>query len=485
MRGPASSRRDDATTVTNAGAESAASNEGSAPALVVCWSREEPHRAGELAFAPANGSVAVLGRGLGTGDERRLEFRPHSPKQALDAQALQGRGISRSQLRVERAGERLRVENVGRCKLEHNGALVTAAELQAGDTLQLERQVLLVCVARAPAVPSPRFFPEHALGAFGRADAVGLIGESAQLWALRDRAAFCAIAEEHVLVHGPSGTGKELVARAVHQLSQRRSAALMARNASTIPSGIASAELFGNRRDYPNVGMPERAGLVGEAESSTLFLDELGELSPELQSQLLRFLDSGEYQRLGDGRPRRGDARVVAATNRDPGELKHDLFARLKLRIAVPDLNVRREDVPLLARELVARAARRSPRLVQRFVRDSARGAEIYVSARLMDRLVRHRYILHVRELDALLWQAMADSSGDELDLSEGVEQRLSGDGDGGVGGDVEAETITPEQIRMALATARGNKTDAARRLGLSSRFALYRLMKRVGVDAE
>ncbi len=485
MLGPPSSRREDATTVTNVGPVSTGASDAVTPALVLCWSRSEPHRVGEIAFPPGDGRPGVLGRGQGDPGEPRLNFSPLHPTLASDPAALQGKGISRDQLRVQRVGDRLQVENIGRCSAERNGSNFRTAELSVGDTLHLDRQVLLACVSRAPSPPHLRFFPERALGEFGRADGVGLIGESGAMWALRDRVAFCALAEEHVLVHGSSGTGKELVAAALHELSERRRARLVSRNAATIPAGIAAAELFGNRKDYPNAGVPERAGLVGEADASTLFLDELGELPPELQSQLLRFLDSGEYQRLGEDRARRVDVRLVAATNRQPSELKHDLFARLKLSIETPDLNSHREDIPLLARELVARAAKRSPLLVQRFVRDTSRGAEFYVSARLMDRLVRHTYQLHVRELDAVLWQAMADASGDELDLSDGVEQRLSGQGEGGAAGEVANEEIDADRLREVLGATKGNKTEAARQLGLSSRFALYRLMKRLGVDSE
>lgn len=451
---------------------------------MVCWSRSEPHRVGEVAFPPPNGEPGVLGRGSGDPGQLRLDFAPLHPSAPSDPAPLQGKGISRDQLRVLREGDRLRVESIGRCLTRKNGAEIRNAELEPGDTLRLDHQVLLACVSRSPSLPNLRFFPERALGEFGRVDGLGLIGESSAVWALRDRVAFCALADEHVLVHGPSGTGKELVAAALHELSERRSARLISRNAATIPSGIAAAELFGNRRDYPNAGTPERAGLVGEADGSTLFLDELGELPPDLQAQLLRFLDSGEYQRLGDDHVRRVDVRLVAATNREPSELKHDLFARLKLSIETPDLNAHREDIPLLARELVARAAKRSPLLVQRFVRDTSRGAEFYVSAALMERLVRHTYQLHVRELDALLWQAMADAAGDELDLSEGVEQRLDGAGEGGAAGEVASDEIDATRLQAVLSATRGNKTEAARQLGLSSRFALYRLMKRLNVDA-
>ena len=139
------------------------------------------------------------------------------------------------------------------------------------------------------------------------------------------------------LLLGESGTGKELAARAVHQLSQRGRQQFVARNAATLPAGLIDAELFGNAKNYPNPGMPERRGLIGEADGGSLFLDEIGELPVELQAHLLRVLDGdGEYQRLGEGVARRSNFRLIAATNRDPSTLKHDLAARFTARIELP-----------------------------------------------------------------------------------------------------------------------------------------------------
>src|SRR6185369_7117992 len=121
------------------------------------------------------------------------------------------------------------------------------------------------------------------------------------------------------------------------------------------------AELFGNVKNYPNPGTPEREGLIGEADGSTLFLDEIGELPVHMQAHLLRVLDrGGEYQRLGDSRAQRADLRVVAATNRPLDALKHDFLARLTLRLEIPSLDERRDDIPLLARHLLRRAAETS-----------------------------------------------------------------------------------------------------------------------------
>src|SRR6185295_7811651 len=124
----------------------------------------------------------------------------------------------------------------------------------------------------------------------------------------------------------------------------------------------------GNVKNYPNPGMQERPGLIGQAHGGTLFLDEVGELLPELSAHLLRVLDEGgEYQRLGEATPRRADVRLVGATNRETALLKHDFLARLAVRIDLPPFEARREDIPLLARHLLERAADKSPEIAARF----------------------------------------------------------------------------------------------------------------------
>src|SRR5262249_29404443 len=115
------------------------------------------------------------------------------------------------------------------------------------------------------------------------------------------------------------------------------------------------AELFGNQANYPNSGSPERPGLLGQANGSTLFLDEIADLPQDLQSHLLRVLDSGgQYHRLGEARARRADVRVLGATGRSPDLLRQDFAARFKLRIDVPNLASRREDIPLIVRHLLS-----------------------------------------------------------------------------------------------------------------------------------
>ena len=296
------------------------------------------------------------------------------------------------------------------------------------------------------------------------------------MWQMRERIAFAANAGKHVLLHGESGTGKELAARALHALSPRAGKPFVSRNAATLPSGLIDAELFGNAKNYPNAGMPERAGLVGQADGGTLFLDEIAEIPVEQQAHLLRVLDSdGEYQRLGEATTRRSDLVLVGATNRDVGALKHDVAARLTLRLELPPLDERREDIPLLVRHLLLLAAKKSPQIGERFLQTGDGGRlEPRVDPALVEQLIVRDYETHIRELDALLWRAMAGSPGDTVLLTDDLRQEARGR-------DTEP---TAAELRAALKSA-GSVQIAAKALGLKSRYALYRLMKKHGIVAD
>lgn len=155
---------------------------------------------------------------------------------------------------------------------------------------------------------------------------------------------------------------------------------------------------------YPNPGMAERPGLIGSADGGTLFLDEIGELPQSLQANLLRVLDEGgEYHNLGGTTTKRANFRLLGATNRAPETLKHDLAARLVLRLAVPDIDERREDIPLFVRHLLQRALTKSPEAVARFFTPTNGSSEPNIRANLIDNLMKYSYTTNIRELDALL----------------------------------------------------------------------------------
>ena len=454
-------------------------------ALVIAWSLEEPHRVGEVGLLPDEVGPQIIGRGPGQeGDAHgRVMFCRQRPAHLDPTGPLTSRRISRSQLEVTPTASGLEVARVGRCPLLHNGHEVDRALVRPGDVIELRHQLLFFYERRPGVLPSLQSHPSGRLHPFGEADAHGVVGESPATWTLRDELAFLAAREGHALVLGPSGTGKELAARTIHGLSKRSAKRLISRNAATFPEGLIDAELFGNIADYPNPGMRERRGLIGEADGSTLFLDEIGELPATLQSHLLRVLDAGgEYQRLGESRPRAADLRLVAATNRDPDALKHDFLARFKLRVSVPGLEARRADIPLVIRHVMRRIAADDPKIGERFFDGwDGKTGEPRVAPDLVSALLRRSYSHHVRELESLLWRAMAASHRNYIGLTDDVKAQLAVEVPAEVHRD--PAELSPEEIRAALERHEGNQSRAFRELGLSSRHALYRLIKRYGID--
>jgi two-component system nitrogen regulation response regulator GlnG/two-component system response regulator HydG len=310
--------------------------------------------------------------------------------------------------------------------------------------------------------------------AFGDADAFGFVGESPAMWRLREALAFAAASPQHVLVQGRSGSGKELAARAVHGLSSRASKPIVARNAATFPEGLVDAELFGNAKNYPNPGTPERLGLIGEADRGTLVLDEIGELPESHQAHLLRVLDrSGEYQRLGESRQRRSDFRMVGVTNRPISSLKDDFLARFALRVEVPDLNRRRSDVTLAVRSVWRELAEADPELARRFASDR-RQPEPLIEPRLIELLVRHQYTHNFRQLSQLFQLAVRSSSDCYIGRTAAIDEQIAAP---------PCEELDRSAIETALQQSNGRPTEAARLLGLRNRFALYRLMQTHGIE--
>jgi transcriptional regulator with AAA-type ATPase domain len=452
------------------------------PALVLLWSATEPARVGEVLLIPEG--TSEFGRGdEGESAAERVSLVRQRPGANEKTAALESPFLSRTQLRFEVKGlkkEELAIENVGKRAMLVDGTAAGSAVVTPGQTVEIKSQLLFLCVRRPDCIPPlANVSPPRAFHPFGDPDAHGLVGESPAAWQVRDQLALLAACSPHVLLLGESGTGKELAAQAVHAMSARAAKKLVARNAATVPSGLIDAELFGNVANYPNPGMPERAGLIGEADGGTLFLDEIGELPSELQAHLLRVLDErGEYQRLGDARPRRADVRLVAATNRPVDQLKHDLAARLALRMTLPGLDERRDDIPLLVRHVLRRRARKDAVIASRFF---GANNEPRVSVDLMRALVTHAYSTHVRELEGLLWQAVATSRGGSLELTDAVAADVVRSDDKRA---VPAIEIGADAVRAALAKHNGVQEKVWRELGLANRYVLKRLMKKYGIKA-
>jgi two-component system nitrogen regulation response regulator GlnG/two-component system response regulator HydG len=461
------------------------------PTLVVLWCIDEPHRVGEAFLVPKD-SISVLGRGDRNATESaggRLMPMRQRPGRNEWAGPLRSPRISRDQLIVElRPDGSMWIRNVGRAAMLVNRVELPRARMVEGDVIELRNRLLLLVTERPLQIPAPRHGRLH-MHHFGGPDAHGIVGESPVMWELRERISFVAARNAHVLVKGGSGTGKELVANAIHAVSERGGRPMVSRNAATFPETLIDAELFGNVKDYPNPGMRDRRGLIGEAHESTLFLDEVGELPAELQAHLLRVLDDGEYQRLGEAHTRRSDFRLIGATNRPSIQLKRDFAARLQMHVELCDINVRREDIPLLAQHVLRSIARNDPEIARRFFIDENPDGYPRVGPALVTGLARHRYDTHVRELGSLLWHSMAGSRGRYLDLTPDMRLRIPGEGeeDSGQRSMVDPMELSVEVIQACLDKHAGVQERVWRELGLKNRFQLYRLIKKYGlvVDRE
>ncbi len=280
-----------------------------------------------------------------------------------------------------------------------------------------------------------------------------------------------------VLFSGETGTGKEVLARAVHAQSPRRAEAFVAVNCGAIPETLLESELFGHAKGAFTGADRAKRGLFREADGGTLFLDEIGELPTTLQVKLLRVLQEEEIRPLGERKTRRIDVRVIAATARDleadvqEGRFREDLFYRLNVvRLQVPPLRERPKDVPLLLDHFIERFRHTLGKPV-RTVTDDA-----------LERLVKYPWPGNVRELENVIERAMILCDGDRITLRELPGNVLSPPEPGGAeaagsfnlkrarrGAEIEA-------IRRALHATGGNRTHAARLLEISHRALLYKL---------
>ena len=283
-----------------------------------------------------------------------------------------------------------------------------------------------------------------------------------------------------VLITGESGTGTEVVARAVHQASRRRDAPFVALNCGAIPENLLESELFGHVKGAFTDAGRNKKGLFEEADGGTLFLDEVGDLPVSLQVKLLRVLQDSEIRRVGDVRSVAVDVRVISATARDlerevaEGRFREDLFYRLNvIRVQIPPLRERPEDVPVLVDHFLARHAARLGR----------RGARIAPDA--MAFLAGLPWPGNVRELENAIERALVLSEGGVMEAAV-----FKGQPPGGEASPPGAEAfsikravrvIEADLIRRALERTGGNRTHAARILEISHRALLYK-MKRYGI---
>jgi formate hydrogenlyase transcriptional activator len=239
-----------------------------------------------------------------------------------------------------------------------------------------------------------------------------IVGNSQALQHVLREVETVAPADSTVLIYGETGTGKELIARAVHNLSPRKTNAFVKLNCAAIPTGLLESELFGHEKGAFTGAITQRVGRFELAHRGTIFLDEIGEIPLELQPKLLRVLQEREFERLGSARTLRTDARLIAATNRDleamveEQKFRADLYYRLNVfPIRVPALRERKEDIPLLVRHFVQEFSRRNNRVINT------------IPSETMEALVRYHWPGNIRELQNVIERAVIISKGTMLNV--------------------------------------------------------------------
>jgi len=280
-----------------------------------------------------------------------------------------------------------------------------------------------------------------------------------------------------VLLGGESGVGKDLIARAIHEHSQRASGPFVKINSTAIPETLLESELFGYEKGAFSGATTSKPGKFELANTGTLFLDEIGDVPPAIQVKLLRVLQDREFERLGGTRTLKVDVRLIAATNRDlraaleEGTFREDLYYRLNVvAIDIPPLREHKEDVPALAEFFLQKSARENTKPVQN------------ITPAALKLLMDHHWPGNVRELQNVIERAVALSTSSTLDVADihiDPPRRPHAES----GSAVLPEGMTMEQweeemLREALKRANGNKSQAARVLGLSRNALRYRLTK-------
>ena len=308
-----------------------------------------------------------------------------------------------------------------------------------------------------------------------------LIGEAPVFRAVTRAAQLVAATDVTVLILGESGTGKELLARAIHQESRRAGQPLVAINCAALPESLAESELFGHRKGAFTGAVNDHPGRIRIAAGGTLFLDEVGELPLAIQAKLLRFLECGECQGVGQMTPEKVDVRVIAATNRDlyaevkAGRFREDLYYRLHVvPLELPPLRARTGDLALLLQHLTSTLARQHGLEPPRYHADALKAME------------RHSWPGNVRELRNFCERMLVLFNGRTVHLenlpreirSPSSQQAASADRFTLPEQGIRLDDLEVHMIRQALEKTLGNRSRAARLLGLTRDTLLYRMKK-------
>lgn len=306
-----------------------------------------------------------------------------------------------------------------------------------------------------------------------------MLGESAEFENLKRTAKIMAATDVTVLIQGESGTGKELMAKFIHAKSKRQTAPLVTINCAALPEALAESELFGHTKGAFTGATNDQQGRIQSAHNGTLFLDEVGELPLSIQAKLLRFLENGECQTVGQTKTEKVNVRVIAATNRDlfkeveSGNFREDLFYRLNVvPLALPNLRERQSDITLLINHLSAQLAAKHCLDVPRY------------SVKAIEHCQRYAWPGNIRELKNFCERMVILLSGktisvENLPLEMKVTQKNKvADPFTLPEGGVVLEQIEAQLINQAMDKSHGNQSKAARLLGLTRSALLYRMKK-------
>ncbi len=301
-----------------------------------------------------------------------------------------------------------------------------------------------------------------------------IVGQSPQIRALRQSIKKFARSQAPVFIEGPSGTGKELVARQIHGQSARADAPFVAVNCGAIPSELMESELFGHVKGSFSGAISDNPGLFRAAEGGTLFLDEIADLPLAMQVKLLRVLQEKSIRPVGAQREIATDVRIISASHKNlaelvaQGQFRQDLYYRINvIGIHTPPLSERRDDIPLLAEHILSRLGREQQRRLA--LADSA-----------LQRLQRYDFPGNVRELENILERASALAEGSRIEVADLQLPRLATGGSSNARPSLTQQTreLEEEALRQALEANRWNQSAAARELGITLRQLRYRCEK-------